>query len=277
MKTVLIHERHSKYAQLWSQALTRRGHTVSPVTGSVLDTEQLLPSDIVVPLVLVKDYFERRSGRYEAALSLQRAGIPLLNNCQSIEASSDKLKTYRVWRTARIRQPRTWPLAGLRKWPRGKVLILKPAFSHSGNDVHLVRSLAEAKRISRIWKSPALIQVLIENAVCIRVIATPNECLSAIEKVVPTDELIASIKKGATPRHIKIDTKLDTLARRMVAALKGSLMGVDILRKADGEYFALEANVPFGFDPDNSNLHKKMVSIAEKMAHQSRHPGSPNR
>jgi hypothetical protein len=37
-------------------------------------------------------------------------------------------------------------------------------------------------------------------------------------------------------------------ARRMVAAVGGGLMGVDVLTDAGGRHWALEANAPFGFD-----------------------------
>ena len=50
------------------------------------------------------------------------------------------------------------------------------------------------------------------------------------------------------PRVYPPPPAMADLAQRMVAALGGGLMGVDVLVEPGGRLLALEANAPFGFD-----------------------------
>ena len=60
------------------------------------------------------------------------------------------------------------------------------------------------------------------------------------------------------------------LARRMVAALGGGLMGVDVLVEPSGRLVALEANAPFGFDvtdPEQGRwVARAALAVAERAA-----------
>jgi glutathione synthase/RimK-type ligase-like ATP-grasp enzyme len=60
------------------------------------------------------------------------------------------------------------------------------------------------------------------------------------------------------------------LAQRMVAALGGGLMGVDVLVGPDGRLLALEANAPFGFDVTDPQqgrwVARAALTVAERAA-----------
>ena len=91
-------------------------------------------------------------------------------------------------------------------------------------------------------RGTAILQEWIEEPACVRLFATPSTASLAYEKArVPG----ALVTHGTVyPRVYEPPPAMARLARRMVAALGGGLMGVDILVDAFGRYWALEADVP---------------------------------
>ncbi len=79
-----------------------------------------------------------------------------------------------------------------------------------------------------------------------RLFASPTEVSLAYEKSRTPGALITH--GTVYPRTYAPPPEMAELARRMVATLRGGLMGVDILVGRDGRCLALEANAPFGFD-----------------------------
>ena len=75
-----------------------------------------------------------------------------------------------------------------------------------------------------------------------RLFATPSTTSLAYEKARVPGALVTH--GSVYPRVYEPPPAMARLARRMVAALGGGLMGVDILVDAFGRYWALEANVP---------------------------------
>jgi [lysine-biosynthesis-protein LysW]---L-2-aminoadipate ligase len=249
------------YDEAWADALERRGADVQRV-----DTRSGPPPangrrqgqcDIVIPHVLVEDVVAR-SASFAAAVALEAAGAPLLNSISSIVASSDKLTTHAIWARHGIPQPCSRQLDAVERWPvgRGRPLVLKPAYGDGARHVTLVSSLREARSVERAWRRDerrggerrgrALLQAWIEDPACVRIFATPHETSFAYEKSRRTGELVTH--GTVYPREYEPGPALAALARRMVAALGGGLMGVDVLVDAAGRQWALEANAPFGFD-----------------------------
>lgn len=224
------------------------------------------PFDLCIPWVMVRDVLAPHRGRFALAQAIEAEGVPMLNRCAAIHLSSDKLASHLRWASASLPQPDTWLLDDGDGVRFDEPMVLKPALSWGGKDVHRVSSMREAEEIAHGWASPAILQEEIEEAVCIRVIATPSRAFTAAEKLAQHGELVAAIGQGAEARFIEPEPALRALACRMVEALGGGLMGLDVLRKPNGRLIALEANVPFGFNTANKTLHDEMVATAERVA-----------
>jgi [lysine-biosynthesis-protein LysW]---L-2-aminoadipate ligase len=233
--------------------------------------------DLVVPHVLVEEVAAFAETMRAAAL-LEAAGVPLLNPLHAIVASSDKLTTHAVWAAAGLPQPRTWDLAALEdRWPGepGEPLVLKPSLCDGARHIGLVRSLGEARAIVASWREDearggerrgaALLQEWVAEPRCVRIFATPERTSQAYEKDRAEGELVTH---GTVYPHVYEPPRaMADLARRMVAALGGGLMGVDVLVDASGRHLALEANAPFGFDVTDPGQSRFVARCAVDRAH----------
>jgi len=217
---------------------------------------------------------------FRVAGLLEAAGLPLLNPISALVASSDKLVTHAVWAAHGIPQPRAWDLARVGdRWPApaGRPLVLKPAFCDGARHIALVSSLAEARETEAAWREDearggerrgaALLQEWIEEPACARLFATPDRVSAAYEK---SREPGALVTHGTVyPRVYEPLPAMAALARRMVAALGGGLMGVDVLTDAAGRHWALEANAPFGFDVTDPEQGRFVAEAALERAGRS--------
>ena len=256
------------YAEGWRRCL--RHNDVEPVIIGHVPTAWWLEGppvddyDLVIPHVLVEEVVEE-APLWQAAALLELSGARMLNPSHSLVAAGDKLVAAGIWAGHGIPQPRTWPLDDLDQWPvdSGRRLVLKPAFCDGARHVQLVGALEEAKEVCHSWREDEaeggetrgrpLLQEWIEEPTVLRIFATQHTTSLAFEKLREPGDLITS---GAYyPKKYDAPEEVVSLATRMVAALDGGLMGLDILVDREGRLLALEANGPFGFewdDPDQA-------------------------
>ena len=246
------------YAAAWVRALEQEGAQVDRVAGLPADWARTGPPayDLVVGHVLVEEV-AAFAPTLQAVSALEAAGARLLNPVTSLLASADKLVTSAVWAAAGLPQPATHDLAAVTAWPQpGRPMVLKPAFCDGARHIGLVRDLDEARAVERAWRADeaaggerrgaALLQEWVEEPACVRLFATPDAVSLAYEKGRRPGDLVTS--GTVYPRVYEPPPAMADLARAMVAALGGGLMGVDVLVAQDGRLLALEANAPFGFD-----------------------------
>jgi glutathione synthase/RimK-type ligase-like ATP-grasp enzyme len=236
------------YDRAWRAALEAEGATVEQLARVPERWYRLGPPareiDLVIAHVLAEEVVANGETLRAAAL-LEAAGAHLLNPVAALVASADKLATHAVWAASGVPQPRSWALDRLAAWPApGQELVVKPNWGDGARGVVTARDLREARE--RAGDDEAVLQERVPEPDVIRVFATPDAASRAYEKFRRPGELLTH---GTTyPRHYEPDAELAALARRMVATLRGGLMGVDVLRDGDGTLWALEANGPFGFD-----------------------------
>lgn len=261
MHIALIYDPASKHSPIWHTWLKEAGHTVEPISTLPDDLQQRATNfDLSIPIVTIQDYVDHSSGRFEAAAILEQAGVATLNPATAIAASSDKKTTYEIWQKHSILQPKTYVLDDLNAWPDIPTrAILKPVFGHSGDRISLVDSLEQAKDTAKDWKGGGLLQEYLAEPQCIRVIASPATVMTAYEKVSP-GEAVVNVDRGASRKTIAPSPELNLLAKKMVESLGGGLMGVDILKKGN-KLYALEANVPFGFDENDQELRRRLMDF----------------
>ena len=245
---------HTGYAEAWVRALEDEGAEVErlarvpeawAVDGPPADRWDLAIAHVLCEEVAVF------ADTLKVACVLEAAGVPLLNPVVSLLASADKLTTHAVWAADGLPQPRGWDLDATRRWPvaDGTPLVVKPSLGDGARDIGLASDLEAAHALRRTWREPAgpaVLEDLVADPVCLRLFATPTSTSAAYEKA---REAGALVTHGTTyPRTYEPSTEVAALAMRMVEALGGGLMGVDVLLDADGRAVALEANAPFGFD-----------------------------
>jgi [lysine-biosynthesis-protein LysW]--L-2-aminoadipate ligase len=286
VRVLLIHSedpeyRSIGYADAWRGALEERGCDVE-LLGHLpsLWAHDGVPSyDLAISHVLVEEVVAYQP-TLKVAAALEATGTPLLNSVRAIVASSDKLLTHALWASAGVAQPATWDLEAVDRWPGrdGTPLVLKPSYCDGARHIGLVRSLAEAREQVAAWREdearggerrgPALLQEWVEDPACVRIFATPDECSLAYEKHRDDGDLVTS--GTVYPRVYEAPPAMAELAQRMVAALGGGLMGVDVLTDASGRHLALEANAPFGFDvtdPEQGRfVARAALRVARRMA-----------
>ncbi len=197
---------------------------------------------------------------WQAAISLEMAGIPLLNSTRSHEIVGNKLLSAIAMQNAGLPQPYTQLLSDVNVDQLGSPFICKPIGGARAEGVVLVQNLEEAHRHAEELDQTCIVQTFIASSSCIRVVATPERAVRIYEKRVSTDQPIASVAHGAD-RVIVDDPggEMADLACKIVAACGGGLMGVDLLKANDGTLWALEINGSFAFDPDDDLICQAFV------------------
>ncbi len=297
MRIALLYTHADFYAgagfdRAWATALAELGCEVDVLAEApaawALDGPPAGRWDLVVPHVLVEEVAAFAPTLRAAAL-LESAGVPLLNPVSALLASSDKLTTHAIWAAAGVDQPPTWDLDRLGAWPAagGAPLVLKPSLCDGARHIALVRSLDEARAHVAAWREDearggerrgaALLQGWVAEPRCARIFATPHRTSQAYEKARRPGELVTH---GTVYPHVyDPPEEMASLAMRMVAALGGGLMGVDVLVDGDGRHLALEANAPFGFDVTDPGQARFVARCAvdHARAHATRPPALSGR
>lgn len=261
MNILLIHNPDNTSGYTWERLLNSAGHTVRLIES--WSSADKLPGDIdlCLPLPGTNDYVNRSNGRLYAVQLAEQAGIPLVNSYQSIVLSSDKFLSFRQWQKVGLLQPKTYRLDELTELPDdiASPFIVKPAVGHSGENVSLMSNFEQVKDKNK--SKDYLIQEYISKPICLRVIASNSEVLSVYERRLP-GAIAVNVARGATRHPIVPSADVQAFACKMIESLGGGLMGVDILEK-DGTLYALEANVPFGFDKHDKELSQKLIAHIE--------------
>lgn len=261
-RVAVIHDPTSTHALTWETWLDSAGYAVDRIYDQdSFNSFKTAAYSLVIPLITISDYTNGDNARIEALAYFASKGVKLLTSPEAIAASSDKLKTAEVLRSNSL--PHPWTVPASMFTPSGDYqfpIVLKPRFGHSGNEIRLIQNEGELKKYQN---RNMLAQKFVESAVCIRVITSHSEALSAYKKVPPKGDFMASIDRGAKRAPLTITEEMKQLAWSAVEALGGGLMGVDLLDSPEG-LFVLEANVPFGFDTNDQRLKQSLITYISK-------------
>ena len=177
----------------------------------------------------------------EVAARLEEAGLPLLNSLAARNASRDKSLTQALFADQGVPQPE-WSLAASASESFGGPVVLKPLRGGRGEGIEVFDSVAEA--LSSVDDPERfLVQRYFTRAATWRVIATPARIIRGYRVFrlggFDRERRLAKLRLFLPP-----PAKVAQLARRMVAALDGGMMGADVI-VASGTPLALEANTNF--------------------------------
>ena len=231
------------------------------VTAAVLPPRDALrilePGDVALGRLDVREGLD---GVESGSIELERmtsAGIEVLNRPSSLVAAHDKLLTARALRLAGLPHPHTWLIAEGMPSPAPELpLVLKPRFGSWGRDVTLCRTAADLdegleRAAFRGWfrEHGALAQELVEPAGWdLRIVVAGGRVVGAARRIAAPGEWRTNVSLGGRSEPVAPPPLARTLALAAVAAIRGDLIGVDLMPTRNG-YVVSELNGAVDFRP----------------------------
>ncbi len=171
-----------------------------------------------------------------------RAGLRVLNRSSTLLAAHDKLLTAAILRRSGIAHPATVHLVSAQPVPFELPVVVKPRFGSWGRSVKLCRTEAEyadcLERIrSRSWftRHGALVQELVPcQSRDLRLIVAGGKVVGASTRVARAGEWRTNISLGGHLEAAEPSPDACRLAVAAAAAIRGDLVGVDLLPTATG-------------------------------------------
>ncbi len=217
----------------------------------------LEPGDVALGRLDVRDELD---GIESGSVELERlaaAGVEVLNRPCALVGAHDKLLTARVLRLAGLPHPHTWLIAEGLPTPAPELpLVLKPRFGSWGRDVVLCRTAADldaalehAALSGWFHEHGALAQELVPpQGWDLRVVVAGGRVVGAARRVAAPGEWRTNVSLGGRSEPASPTPLARTLALAAAAAVRGDLVGVDLLPTGTG-YVVSELNGAVDFRP----------------------------
>jgi RimK family alpha-L-glutamate ligase len=189
---------------------------------------------------------------------LDVGGVAVLNPPSALVAAHDKLLTARLLRRAALPHPQTTRVGlGLPEPELEFPLVLKPRYGSWGRDVFLCRDRAELREAlgvleSRRWfaQHGALAQELVPpRGEDLRAIVAAGRVIGSARRVAAPGEWRTNVALGARIEPAPTPPEAAALARAAATAIRGDLVGVDLLPLPSGHWTILELNAAVDFRP----------------------------
>jgi len=267
---VVAHETTGTSAQLAAQRLEGVESTVLSPAQAIA---QLGRDDIALARLDVLKTVDGIEPGVWALDELEASGVRVLNRSFTLRAAHDKLITARVLTEAALPHPRT-----LHLWEGGPVpeiqlpVVVKPRFGSWGRDVVLCTTLGSLSKVldglrRKLWYTAtgALLQELVPPVgYDLRIVVAAGRVIGAISRVARPGEWRTNVALGAQRRPVKPSREACELALAAARAVRGDLVGIDLLPAGDG-YVVLEVNGAVEFTPEYglgaTGVHARAVSL----------------
>jgi RimK family alpha-L-glutamate ligase len=217
----------------------------------------LEPGDVALGRLDVRDELDGVESGLRELEQLAAAGVVVLNPPQALAVAHDKLLTARVLRRAGVPHPRTWLIADGIPSPAPELpVVLKPRFGSWGREIarcetadDLERELAQAAQRPWFAEHGALAQELVPPAGWdLRVVVAGGAIVGAARRVAAPGEWRTNVSLGATVEPCVPPSLAQRLALEAAAAVRGHLVGVDLLPLNNG-FVVVEVNGAVDFRP----------------------------
>jgi RimK family alpha-L-glutamate ligase len=181
----------------------------------------------------------------------------LLNPPSALVAAHDKLLTARILRRAGVPHPRTWLIAEGAPSPAPELpVVLKPRFGSWGRDVVRCSTAEELDvELARVARRPWFAEqgVLAQELVPplgwdLRVVVSGGAVIGAARRIAAPGEWRTNVALGARTEREAASPLARTLAVEAASAIKGDLVGVDLLPLCTG-FVVSEVNGAVDFHP----------------------------
>jgi len=243
-----------------NEALAAAAEAVG-ITAAVLRPRDALrmlqPGDVALGRLDVREGLD---GIESGSIELERlsaSGIEVLNRPCALVAAHDKLLTARALRLSGLPHPHTWLIAEGMPAPAPELpVVIKPRFGSWGRDVVLCRTADEldaalARAAFKGWfrEHGALAQELVPpQGWDLRILVAGGHVVGAARRVAAPGEWRTNVALGGTSGPADPPPLARTLALAAAAAIRGDLVGVDLLPTGNG-YVVSELNGAADFHP----------------------------
>jgi gamma-F420-2:alpha-L-glutamate ligase len=189
---------------------------------------------------------------------IEKFGIPVINDSESISRVSDKLFTSQLLVKENLPIPKTILVKGdvdvdLVEKEIGFPCVVKATSGSNGKTVHLCETKKDFTSLMSLLSSIALKKVLIiqeyvdtSPGTDLRVWVIGGKSVVAMKRSSRNGDFRANISQGGTAEPFEITEEVDYLARETARVLGLQIAGVDLLFDKDG-YKICEANSSPGF------------------------------
>jgi RimK family alpha-L-glutamate ligase len=242
----------------------------------------LEPGDIALGRLDVRDELDGVERGTEELEQLAVSGAVLLNPPSALVAAHDKLLTARILRRAGVPHPRTWLIAEGVLSPAPELpVVLKPRFGSWGRDVVLCPTADDLDRelerfVQRPWfqEQGVLAQELVPPLGWdLRIVVAGGRVVGAARRVAAPGEWRTNVALGARSEPVTPPSLAQTLALEAAAAIRGDLVGIDLLPLGEG-FVVSEVNGAVDFKPRYAlrpgNVFRNAVHELVRVAQQRR-------
>lgn len=230
--------------------------TVDARDSVLIDGSPVPLPDVVYP------YFNHNDHSYFSlaiARQLERLGVLIYNNAETIEMVRDKLHTHQVLAESGLDTPDTM----LAKFPVdldliestiGFPVVVKTLNGALGIGVFLIENQKAFKELmDLIGQTNPNIQLIFQKFVAsskgrdLRLFTVDGEVIASMERRAREGDFKANYSSGGSVHHFDADDEAVDMAIRTVKALNIQIGGIDLLFKEGGGYTICEANTFPGF------------------------------
>ncbi len=200
------------------------------------------------------NYFTRSVMR-----QIEKFGIPVINDADSISRVSDKLLTSQLLVKENLPIPKTVLVNGdvdieLIEKEIGFPCVVKATSGSKGKTVHLCQTKKDFTSLMSLLSSISLKKTMIiqefvdaQPGTDLRVWVIGGKTIVAMKRIGTEGDFRANISQGGTAELFEITDEVDYLARETARVLGLQIAGVDLLFDKDG-YKICEANSSPGFE-----------------------------
>ena len=209
--------------------------SVLPPRDSLRNLE---PGDVALGRLDVREDLDGIETGTEHLERCAASGVNVLNPPCALVAAHDKLLTARALRRAGLPHPRTWLIAEGAPTPAPELpVVLKPRFGSWGRDVVLCRTadevedaLAELTRRSWFREHGVLAQEVVPPLGWdLRIVVAGGRVVGAARRTAGVGEWRTNVSLGGRSEPVDPPPLARTLALSAAAAVRGDLVGVDLL------------------------------------------------
>jgi gamma-F420-2:alpha-L-glutamate ligase len=225
------------------------------IKNSILYNGQLVE---LPKIVLVRTGAETSNFMLAVLRQLDKAGVICINEADSIETASDKLKTSQILSQHNISIPNTMMVkhpidSTIVKNRIGFPCVVKVITGTQGIGVYLCEKRRDFNKLMEFIHNVGISKTLLVQEYIglnpgedIRVLVIGGKVIGAMKRTAPKGDFRANISNGGTGEKFDVTPEIDFIARETARVLNLHIAGIDLLFHNDG-FVVCEANTAPGF------------------------------
>jgi len=225
------------------------------IKNSILYNGQLVE---LPKIVLVRTGAETSNFMLAVLRQLDKAGVICINEADSIETASDKLKTSQILSQHNISIPNTMMVkhpidSTIVKNRIGFPCVVKVITGTQGIGVYLCEKRRDFNKLMEFIHNVGISKTLLVQEYIglnpgedVRVLVIGGKVIGAMKRTAPKGDFRANISNGGTGEKFDVTPEIDFIARETARVLNLHIAGIDLLFHNDG-FVVCEANTAPGF------------------------------